>query len=163
MPAARTKDAAKMVCAECTHGARCSSTPLKESNVFSTGNDVIDEVDVETTVECSCDHFSCTGIAERPLCGTDGATYRSECHLRREACLQQKDIYKLHDGDCSTQRKHGCVCTYMCVCVCVCVCEHVFQGSHRSFFKVFSILCICQCNRNVDLNHESPFFCSGRC
>ena len=117
VPAARTEAAAKMACAQCTHDARCSNTPPhsvnRENNPLSSGNDVIDiNVDIETTVECSCDHFSCARLAERKLCGTDGITYRSECHLKRKACLQQTDIYKLHDGVCQTQREH-------CLCLCV--------------------------------------------
>ena len=92
-----------MECSRCTHGARCVSTPLPEElgNSFLTS----DEEDKEdgnpqVKVDCNCDHFKCQGLATRVICGTNGVTYSNECHMKREACLQQRDIHKLHDGDC---------------------------------------------------------------
>ena len=106
MSAARTDGAAKMVCPQCTHGARCISRtqPSEEEQ----GNSVllIDSQDREDgepqpAISCDCQHYKCAGLASRTLlCATNGITYTNECHMRKEACRQQKDIFKLHDGQC---------------------------------------------------------------
>ena len=109
LPPARAEAAAKMNCPQCKHGARCITTEVPDhqgNNIISDG-----EVDEETYVtvtkvlRCSCDHFVCRGQAARVLCATDGITYSNECHMRREACRLQKDIYKVHNGECQSQCK----------------------------------------------------------
>ena len=107
VPAAWTDDAAKMECSQCTHGARCVTSEEEEQ-----GNSVLlDESqdkeggELEPKVVCSCQHYKCTGLALRTLCATNGVTYSSECHMRREACQLQNNIYKLHSGHCRSDCK----------------------------------------------------------
>lgn len=51
--------------------------------------------------ECSCDHFDeCKEVRESPVCGTNGVTYPSVCKMKLEACRNQTEIHKLHDGRC---------------------------------------------------------------
>ncbi|KRY28697.1 Follistatin-related protein 5, partial [Trichinella spiralis] len=37
---------------------------------------------------------------DRPVCGSNGVTYPSRCHLHREACLEEIRIKILHKGEC---------------------------------------------------------------
>ena len=48
--------------------------------------------------KCECD-FACADPG--PVCGSDGKTYPSRCHLRRERCAEQKDIkFVFEDKGC---------------------------------------------------------------
>ncbi|KAG8193212.1 hypothetical protein JTE90_005560 [Oedothorax gibbosus] len=48
--------------------------------------------------QCVCP-VSCPPAYE-PVCGTDGQTYPTECEMRREACLDSRDIRVLFYGEC---------------------------------------------------------------
>ena len=53
----------------------------------------------------SCVCQECDGGAEdeERVCGSDGITYFSLCHLQRASCTQgQEDIEALHQGPCGT-------------------------------------------------------------
>uniref|UniRef100_A0A674HUH7 Agrin n=1 Tax=Taeniopygia guttata TaxID=59729 RepID=A0A674HUH7_TAEGU len=49
--------------------------------------------------KCVCPS-SCGGVAESPVCGSDGRDYRSLCHLQKHACDAQQDLAKQFDGPC---------------------------------------------------------------
>ena len=53
----------------------------------------------QTTAECKCD-IACIEIYA-PVCGTDGKTYSNDCHMRRQACIDQKNITVSYKGECS--------------------------------------------------------------
>ena len=53
----------------------------------------------QTTAECKCDS-ACIEIYA-PVCGTDGKTYINDCHMRRQACIDQKNITVSYKGECS--------------------------------------------------------------
>ena len=53
----------------------------------------------QTTAECKCD-FACIEIYA-PVCGTDGKTYSNDCHMTRQACIDQKNITVSYKGECS--------------------------------------------------------------
>lgn len=54
--------------------------------------------------QCSCNHYNCESInntlSATGICGSDGYTYPSECHLKANACRLQKRISKLRDEAC---------------------------------------------------------------
>ena len=53
----------------------------------------------QTTAQCTCD-IVCIEIYA-PVCGTDGKTYGNDCHMRRQACIDQKNIIVCYKGECS--------------------------------------------------------------
>ena len=53
----------------------------------------------QTTAQCKCD-FVCIEIYA-PVCGTDGKTYGNDCHMRLQACIDQKNITVSYKGECS--------------------------------------------------------------
>lgn len=51
------------------------------------------------TATCLCP-ATCLGAPERPVCGSDGSDYPSECQLLRQACAHQENVFKKFDGPC---------------------------------------------------------------
>ncbi|KAG5835626.1 hypothetical protein ANANG_G00246010 [Anguilla anguilla] len=51
------------------------------------------------SAKCMCP-LSCGAPAEPPVCGSDGRDYPSECELHKQACAEQKNIRKQHQGPC---------------------------------------------------------------
>jgi len=35
-----------------------------------------------------------------PVCGDDGFDYPSECEMRRQACIEMRNVAKKYDGKC---------------------------------------------------------------
>lgn len=79
------------------------------------------------------------------MCGSDGATYNSECDLHRTACLQNNAITVKHEGICflspntltSTQSKsscdtmncpHGALCVAQSEAIFTCECPQCSEG-----------------------------------
>lgn len=55
------------------------------------------EQNLKGIVRCSCP--DCTED-QQPVCGSDGATYKNECFLRKESCERQMVISMVHTGHC---------------------------------------------------------------
>uniref|UniRef100_A0A8C6T670 Transmembrane protein with EGF-like and two follistatin-like domains 1b n=1 Tax=Neogobius melanostomus TaxID=47308 RepID=A0A8C6T670_9GOBI len=49
---------------------------------------------------CMC-NIVCNGHNENPVCGSDGETYPTPCHVREASCLKQTKIDIRHVGRCS--------------------------------------------------------------
>ena len=54
---------------------------------------------------CVCMDFNktCDAVHHNPVCGTDGMTYPSLCHLKEQASC--KHVHKASDGACPIGRK----------------------------------------------------------
>jgi len=50
-------------------------------------------------VSCECD-INCNLADPISLCGNDGVTYSSLCHLKQTKCLQQRSIKILNHNSC---------------------------------------------------------------
>lgn len=63
------------------------------------------EENLKGIVRCACP--DCTED-EQPVCGSDGATYKNECFLRKESCERQMVISVVHAGHCRGCRDLNC-------------------------------------------------------
>ncbi|XP_066528464.1 agrin [Hoplias malabaricus] len=77
--------------------------------------------------EAVCECPDACPQAQDPVCGSDGHTYNSQCHMRAMGCALQKDINISHKGPCDkacTDCSFGAICdaqTGRCVCPTECV------------------------------------------
>lgn len=67
----------------------------------------------QTTAQCKCD-IVCIEIYA-PVCGTDGKTYGNDCHMRRQACIDQKNITVCYKGECSAAGNLGSSFLLLCL------------------------------------------------
>ena len=37
------------------------------------------------------------------ICGSDGKTYYNECYMKKQSCLEKREIRKIHKGTCGNQ------------------------------------------------------------
>ncbi|CAH8663593.1 unnamed protein product [Schistosoma guineensis] len=57
------------------------------------------QVDINGQAKCTCPE-PCPSIVS-PVCGSDGVTYDSTCHLERTACQKMREIRVIYSGECS--------------------------------------------------------------
>nr|CAH8875568.1 unnamed protein product [Trichobilharzia regenti] len=57
------------------------------------------QVDINGEAKCTCPE-PCPQVVS-PVCGSDGITYDSTCHLERTACQKMREIHVLYSGECS--------------------------------------------------------------
>ncbi|XP_056008873.1 LOW QUALITY PROTEIN: agrin-like [Ostrea edulis] len=60
-------------------------------------------MDTSYGAECRCDRLSCILFREAgySICGNDGKTYVSRCHMKFESCKQQREITVAYNGPCT--------------------------------------------------------------
>uniref|UniRef100_A0A3B4BBI2 Kazal-like domain-containing protein n=1 Tax=Periophthalmus magnuspinnatus TaxID=409849 RepID=A0A3B4BBI2_9GOBI len=71
-------------CGNCKYGAECDE-------------------DSEDMI-CMC-NIVCNGHNDNPVCGSDGETYPTPCHVREASCLKQTKIDIRHVGRCSDKNR----------------------------------------------------------
>lgn len=59
----------------------------------------------QSTAQCKCD-IACIEIYA-PVCGTDGKTYSNDCHMKRQTCIDQKNITMSYKGECSKSNDYN--------------------------------------------------------
>ncbi|CAH8670707.1 unnamed protein product [Schistosoma margrebowiei] len=57
------------------------------------------QVDINGQAKCTCPE-PCPSVVS-PVCGSDGVTYDSTCHLERTACQKMREIRVIYSGECS--------------------------------------------------------------
>ena len=86
----------KSMSGSCNEGVRCKfGATCQESTTGS---------------QCACLHdcgLSNTSSHHRGVCGSDGITYSSDCHLQKQSCRLQKKIIKLRDERCRVSVNSG--------------------------------------------------------
>lgn len=50
--------------------------------------------------ECLCPEPPLCEASIQPVCGTDGITYESKCHLNRVNCISKLDVKIAYEGPC---------------------------------------------------------------
>ncbi|KAH9416857.1 hypothetical protein DERP_011972 [Dermatophagoides pteronyssinus] len=97
------------------HQKSCSENNACKSLKCSQYQDC--EINRYGIAQCQCP-TSCTKIL-KPVCGTDGKTYDSDCDLKRQACLNHRNISIRYMGTCDLDnfchRNHG-ICKYGSIC-----------------------------------------------
>ena len=58
---------------------------------------------------CECEPSEC-GLHLNPVCGSDGATYKNHCLLRKAACIKEEPIAVLDRGPCSKSLEPLLIC-----------------------------------------------------
>ena len=59
---------------------------------------------------CRCDYIDClrNPTGKYYICGSDGNTYESHCHMSFESCKEQKEITISYIGPCTGKDKTTC-------------------------------------------------------
>ena len=68
------------------------------------------QLDGERKAQCRCGTICPSDF--QPVCGSDGRSYSSQCHLQQEACQTERNLRILHKGLCESAlhpcSKAGC-------------------------------------------------------
>ena len=99
--AAWTPEANLAHCKQCKFNARCG--PSQTNTVIGNAVEEPGRAAEDSITECICDHFNCPTrkLNNKMVCGSNGDTYPSICHMRRESCRKQEPILVLHYGACN--------------------------------------------------------------
>ena len=54
----------------------------------------------DRTAECICPLCNDDGVSHTPVCGDNGKTYASKCHLQRESCKRKKVLKVVKSEPC---------------------------------------------------------------
>eukprot|EP00095_Tigriopus_kingsejongensis_P010554 maker-scaffold421_size176100-snap-gene-0.22 protein:Tk10554 transcript:maker-scaffold421_size176100-snap-gene-0.22-mRNA-1 annotation:"hypothetical protein DAPPUDRAFT_308094" len=105
----------------------------------------------------------CQGCSNKPseeVCGSDGITYFSLCHLQRASCTQNEDIFAEHYGACDPCNEVTCKFGSYCSegqCICRQECPDSYEPICASNGKTYFNYCHLEkdnCARQHDANFE---------
>ncbi|XP_066966425.1 agrin-like [Macrobrachium rosenbergii] len=116
------------------------------------------EVDSEGFGRCSC-HTNCSQALGGQVCGSDGETYASECHLHMKACSSQNQIKVSHKGNCDLCLDVHCKYGARCEggrCICPTDCPEKREpvcGSDRVTYSNECVMRKVACEKNEDVSY----------
>ncbi|XP_022100567.1 agrin-like isoform X2 [Acanthaster planci] len=131
-------------------------------------------LDLEGNPTCVC-ISSCPEIYV-PICGSDGVTYYSICHLQREQCLRNEAVHVISNGPCLNQSEGLCSairCGYGAVCLVVenettCSCDRMCTDEDRPVCGTDEVTygnaCLLKqaaCEQQKEIRIESEGLCNG--
>ncbi|CAF4244959.1 unnamed protein product [Rotaria sp. Silwood2] len=128
-------------------------------------------------VECECQSCSAVYSYQDIMCGNNGITYSSQCHLEYDACIgRRSDIKPIHMGQCNNC--HNVTCpfnaqcqseqgNYTCVCPSRNTCPPVQNddsysicASNQQFFSSQCEMDIRSCELQIHLYAIAPHYCN---
>ncbi|XP_071806055.1 agrin-like isoform X2 [Asterias amurensis] len=131
-------------------------------------------LDLESNPTCLC-ISSCPDVYV-PVCGTDGVSYHSVCHLQREQCTSKRPIQVVSNGPCLNQSEGLCStirCGYGAMCVEVngsptCSCDMMCTnedspvcGTDKNTYGNACLLKQSACEQQKDIQVELEGLCNG--
>ncbi|XP_059088020.1 agrin-like [Tigriopus californicus] len=114
--------------------------------------------DTNGNPKCVCQ--KCSNDPAEEVCGSDGITYFSLCHLQRASCTQGQDIYAEHYGACDPCNEVTCKFGSYCSegqCICRRECPDSYEPICASNGKTYFNYCFLEkdnCARQHDANFE---------
>lgn len=73
--------------------------PCKQVDCGNSALCVVSVLNGLKVARCECP--TCDNIATRPVCGSDQTSHRTDCDLRRSACLSGQDVLLIRRRPCS--------------------------------------------------------------
>ncbi|XP_038060853.1 agrin-like isoform X2 [Patiria miniata] len=131
-------------------------------------------LNLEGSPTCAC-ISSCPDIYV-PVCGGDGVTYYSICHLQKEQCLRSEAIHVIANGPCLNQSEGLCSsvrCAYGAICLVVdgsptCSCDRMCTdedspvcGTDKMTYGNACLLKQAACEQQKDIQVELEGLCNG--
>jgi len=108
--------------------------------------------------ECQCTPCPTIYSTQDTICGNNGITYSSHCHLQHDACTRRVEIQAIHMGQCNNC--HNVTCpfygqcrseqgTHSCVCPSINTCSAVRNSESYSICASNQQLFSSQCEMNI--------------
>ncbi|TGZ46602.1 hypothetical protein CRM22_011105 [Opisthorchis felineus] len=144
----RREACSMMMDIEIKYRGKCASNPCLSHTCRWPGERC--EIDETGQPKCVCPD-SCPKVM-LPVCGSDGTTYESHCHLELTACMKMRQIWVVYSGQCSQEpqcQAIGLHCQGYEVCTRIKappvyqIHSQQYSGSQSSKFQPMVAHCVC--------------------
>ncbi|XP_042215091.1 agrin-like [Homarus americanus] len=149
---------ARHVCLTTTHVELLHHDPCDACKGVECGEFGQCRVDAEGFGRCSCP-TNCSQALGGEVCGSNGETYASECHLQVAACSTQQHLSVTHKGNCDLCLDVHCKYRARCEggrCICPTDCPDKKEpvcGSDRITYSNECVMRKVACEKNEDMNY----------